>query len=33
VTRSVAAHPLIGLKFDTMSSQVRRTLQSGAHGA
>jgi predicted permease len=31
VTRSVAnVHPLIGLKFDTMSSQVRRTLQSEA---
>src|SRR5678815_4130149 len=31
VTRSVASvHPLIGLQFDTMSSQVRRTLQSEA---
>ena len=31
VTRSVAeVHPLIGLKFDTMKSQVRRTLQSEA---
>src|SRR5260221_3172982 len=29
VTRSVAeVHPLIGLKFDSMRSQVRRTLQS-----
>jgi putative ABC transport system permease protein len=31
VTRSVAdVHPLIALKFDTMTSQVRRTLQSEA---
>ncbi|HEU0107805.1 MAG TPA: ABC transporter permease [Vicinamibacteria bacterium] len=31
VTRSVAeVHPLIGLKFDSMKSQVRRTLQSEA---
>jgi putative ABC transport system permease protein len=31
VTRSVTSvHPLIGVQFDTMSSQVRRTLQSEA---